>query len=61
MKRRIFALILMVISCVSMLAFTGCGGGSSSTRDPEVEAYDREYFRTHDMFGNDRDPDSWRW
>ncbi|MBR1592304.1 MAG: hypothetical protein IJ666_04760 [Ruminococcus sp.] len=54
MKKRIFALILAVLSCFSMLALTGCGGGSSSTRDPEVEAYDREYIITHDMFGNPR-------
>ncbi|MBQ4465976.1 MAG: hypothetical protein II916_08460 [Oscillospiraceae bacterium] len=53
MKRVIAVLLLAVLSMMTALTFTGCGSDNSTT-DPEVQAYDEYWIRTHDIFGNPR-------
>ncbi|MEE5992413.1 MAG: hypothetical protein V3G42_04140 [Oscillospiraceae bacterium] len=53
MKKIISVLLICMTLLSTACLFTGCGGDDTPT-DPDVEAYDEWYIRTHDIFGNPR-------
>ncbi|MGN0614378.1 MAG: hypothetical protein ACI4JB_10835 [Porcipelethomonas sp.] len=50
------SILIVILSVMVGLFVTGCFAscGSSKETDPEVEAYDRWWISTHDIFGNPR-------